>query len=115
MSDASRRESPEEQGRDFDLSRSVRRVVLLGFAIIQLVLVARILLDLGVLPEGGRLAEFVTVGSDALAAPVQRVGSIFGGMFGSIGGLNVTMLVALAGWSVVEGLVMRVVRKFDAI
>jgi hypothetical protein len=25
------------------------------------------------------------------------------------------MLVALAGWSVVEGLVMRVVRKFDEV
>jgi hypothetical protein len=105
------------RGRDFDLSRFVRRVVLLAFAVIQLVLVARILLDLGVVPAEGRLGELITVYSDVLAAPVQRVGSMFGGMFGALGGsgLNVTMIVALAGWSLVEGLVMRVVRKFDAV
>ena len=37
-----------------------------------------------------------------------------GGGFGG-GGFNVTMVIALAGWTVVEGLVMRVVKKFDRI
>ncbi len=109
---------PDEPKSGFDLSRNVRRVVILAFAVIQLVLVARILLDLGVVPGGGRLGDLITTFSDTLAAPVQRVGSIFGGAFGSPAGgsgVNVAMLVALGGWSIVEGLVMRVVRKFDEI
>jgi len=106
-----------EPADGFDLSRTVRRVVVLAFAVIQLVLVARILLDLGVLPRGGRLGDLIITYSEVLAAPVERVGSIFGGFFGTgLGsGLNVKMLVALAGWSVVEGLVMRVVKKFDEV
>ncbi len=106
----------------FDLSRLLRRLVVLVFASIQLVLVARILLDLGVIPEEGRWGEPIIVFSDLLAAPVQGVGSGFGSWFagGQIGamageGFNPVMLVALAGWSVVEGLVMRVVRKFDEV
>lgn len=105
-----------------DLSRLLRRLVVLVFASIQLVLVARILLDLGVIPEEGRWGEPIIVFSDLLAAPVQGVGSGFGSWFagGQIGamageGFNPVMLVALAGWSVVEGLVMRVVRKFDEV
>ena len=43
----------------FDLSRLVRRMVVLGSAVIQLVLVARILLDLGVIPEDGTLPGLV--------------------------------------------------------
>lgn len=106
-----------ERESGFDLSRSIRRVVVLAFAVVQLVLVARILLDLGVVPGGGRMGELITTYSDVLAAPVQRVGGMFGGMLGAFGGsgLNVSMLVALGGWSIVEGLVMRVVRKFDEI
>ncbi|HSM43747.1 MAG TPA: hypothetical protein VK969_01885 [Acidimicrobiia bacterium] len=106
----------------FDLSRLLRRLVVFLFALIQLVLVARILLDLGVIPEEGTLSELIIVYSDLLAAPVQGVGSGFGSWFagGEIGamageGFNPVMLVALAGWSVVEGLVMRVVRKFDQV
>ena len=106
-----------EHADGFDLSRSVRRVVVLAFAVIQLVLVARILLDLGVVPGGGRLGDLIVTYSDILAAPVQRAGSIFGGLFatGAGTGLNVKMLVALAGWSIVEGLIMRVVKKFDEV
>ncbi len=114
--DLGRMRAKPESG--FDLSRSVRRVVILAFAVIQLVLVARILLDLGVVPGEGRLGELIMTSSDVLAAPVRRVGSMFGGVFGTPpggSGLNVAMLVALGGWSIVEGLVMRVVRKFDEI
>jgi len=106
----------------FDLSRLLRRLVVFLFALIQLVLVARILLDLGVIPEEGMLPELIILYSDLLATPVQGVGSGFGSWFagGEIGamageGFNPVMLVALAGWSVVEGLVMRVVRKFDEV
>lgn len=108
--------------RGFDLSRVLHRLVVLAFALIQLILVARILLDLGVIPEDSRWGALIVMWSDILAAPVQGVGSGFGSWFagGEIGavageGFNPVMLVALAGWSVVEGLVMRVVRKFDEV
>ena len=97
-------------------------MVVLGFAVIQLVLVARILIDLGGIPEGGTLQGLVILYSDLLAAPVQGIGSGFsswfaGGEIGAIAGegFNSVMMVALVGWSVVEGLIMRVVRKFDEI
>ena len=111
--------SPPAPG--FDLSRTIRRVVLLAFALIQLVLVARILLDLGVIPADGVAGEPLVRASDALAAPVQKVGSAlpFGvgsAMGGAAGaGFNLNMVLALAGWTVVEGLIMRVVKKFDQI
>lgn len=111
-----------ESGSGFDLSRTIRGLVVLAFALIQLVLVARILLDLGVIPADVRLAGPIVRGSDALAAPVQQIGGGLGSMLGggALGGvagngLNVAMLVALGGWTVVEGLVMRVVKKFDQI
>lgn len=105
----------------FDLSRTIRKIVLLGFALIQLVLVARTLLDLGVIPADTGLAGPVVRWSDTVAAPVQGIGNALpfglGGMMGGMGGagFNLQMVLALAGWTVVEGLVMRVVKKFDAI
>ena len=113
-------EAPQ-QASGFDLSRTIRKIVLLGFALIQAVLVARILLDLGVIPADSMFGDPIVGASDALAAPVQGVGSALpfgmGGMMGGFGGggFNVTMVIALAGWTVVEGLVMRVVKKFDRI
>lgn len=110
------------QGPGFDLSRLLRRLVVLVFALIQAVLVARVLLDLGVFSANSGFGEIVVSMSDFLAAPVQGVGSGLSGLFGGTGldsiagdGLNPVMLVALAGWSIVEGLVMRVVRKFDQV
>lgn len=108
-------------GSGFDLSRTIRKIVVLGFALIQLGLVARILLDLGVIPLDSPVGEPIVRASDALAAPVQGVGSSLpfgmGGMMGGIAGagFNMTMVLALGGWTVVEGLVMRVVKKFDQI
>ncbi len=108
--------------RDFDLSRLLRRTVLLVFTLIQAVLVARILVDLGVIPDDGGFGEFVISLSDVLAAPVQGVSSGLDSLFGGGGftaiagdGFDPAILAALAGWSVVEALVMRVVRKFDQI
>ena len=112
-------DSEGRSGSGFDLSRTIRRIVVLGFALIQLVLVSRILLDLGVIPPDSFVGDPIVQGSDALAAPVRQIGggfgSFMGGMGGATGGLNMAMVVALAGWTVVEGLVLRVVRKFDEI
>lgn len=101
--------------------RLLRRAVVLAFAVIQLVLVARMVLDLGVIPEEGRWADLITTASDGLAAPVEGIGSGLGA-FGGGGtemvageGLNAVIVSALIGWSVVEGLVMRVVRKFEQV
>jgi hypothetical protein len=102
----------------------VRKLVVLAFAVIQLVLVARILLDLGVIPADFAWTGAIVTWSDALAAPVQGVGSGLGEIFGGGGipgmgpglgdGLNPAMVAALVGWTVVEGLVLRVVAKFVA-
>lgn len=102
----------------------VRKLVVLAFAVIQLVLVARILLDLGVIPADVGFAGAVVEWSDTLAAPVAGIGGGFGDLFGGgipglspgLGeGLNPVMLAALAGWTLVEGLVLRVVMKFAAV
>ena len=61
----------------------LRRLIVLGFAVVQLILVARILIDLGVLPGEGGLADLVISLSQAVAAPVQRVAQSFGSGFGS--------------------------------
>ena len=102
----------------------IRKLVVLAFAVIQLVLVARILLDLGVIPADFGSAAMIVTWSDTLAAPVQGLGAGLGGMFGGGGipgmspglgdGLNPAMVAALIGWTVVEGLVLRVVSKFAA-
>ena len=98
--------------------RLLPRLVVLGFAVIQLVLVARILLDLGVIPTDLGVSAWIVAWSDTFAAPVAGLG---GGLFGGGGvpgvgeGLNPVMIAALAGWTVVEGLVMGVVRKFATV
>jgi len=96
--------------------------VLLTFALIHLVVVVRILLDLGVVPEDGGVGELIVSWSNVLAAPVQGVSSGLDSLFGGEGftanagdGFDPAIVAALAGWSVVQGLVMRVVRKFDEI
>jgi hypothetical protein len=103
----------------------VRKVVVIAFAVIQLILVGRILLDLGVIPAEGAALEYLVPWSDALAAPVKGLGDGLGGLLGGGGisgvgpglgtGLNTAMLAALVGWTIVEGLVLRVVGKFAAV
>lgn len=106
----------------FSPFRLLARLVVLVFAVIQLVLVVRILLDLRVFPPEGVWSERIIAWSDALAAPVQGVGGGIGGMFGGgdLGmipgaGFNPVMVAALAGWSVVEWLSMRVVQKLASV
>ncbi len=103
----------------------VRKLVVLAFAVIQLVLVGRILLDIGVIPGDWDFSPNIMSWSDALAAPVAGIGGGLGDIFGgggipgigpSVGaGLNPVMLAALAGWTIVEGLVLRVVAKFASV
>jgi hypothetical protein len=108
----------------------VRKLVVLAFAVIQLILVARVLLDLGLIPAEGAALELLVPWSDALAAPVAGLGDGLGGLLGGGipglgglpgtgqafgGGLNPVMLAALAGWTIVEALVLRVVGKFAAV
>lgn len=105
--------------------RPIRRIVVLAFAVIQLVLVGRILLDLGVIPAEGAALDYLVPLSNALAAPVAGLGEGLGGFFGGGGipgvgpvagdGLNPVMFGALVGWTVVEGLLLRVAGKFGAI
>ena len=99
-------------------ARWIRRLALLAFALIQLVLVARILLDLGVIPANWGISDTLVSASDALAAPVQSLSDGLGGFLGggtiAGDGFNPVMLAALAGWTLVEGLVMRVVGKLTA-
>jgi len=94
----------------------LRRLIVLGFAVVQLILVARILIDLGVLPGEGGLADLVISLSEAVAAPVQRVAQSFGSGFGSpVSGADPAIIAALVGWTVVEGLVMGVLAKFSSV
>lgn len=104
----------------------LRRLVVLAFAGVQAILVGRILLDLGIIPAEGLALEYLVPWSDALAAPVSGLGQGLGGIFGGGGGipgigpvmgggLNPVMLAALAGWTIVEALVLRVVGKLAAV
>jgi len=122
MTDWFRTLSRRQEGAEFKPSRLLRRVVVLAFALIQAVLVARILVDLGVIPVDGGFGELVVTYSDVLAAPVQGIGSGLSALFGGDSieaiageGLDPVVVTALIGWSLVESLVMRVVRKFEAV
>jgi hypothetical protein len=105
------------------VTRLLRRAVVLAFAVIQAILVGRILLDLGVIPGEGLALQYLVPWSDALAAPVSGLaglGGVLGGGLPGTGGLggqrlNPIMLGALFGWTIVEALVLRVVGKFAAV
>jgi hypothetical protein len=100
----------------FSPGRLIKRIAVLAFAAVQAVLVARILLDLGVIPEGWSINAFFVSTSDALAAPVEGLGGMFGSFGGPAGdGFNPLMMGALIGWTMVEALVMRVVNKVASI
>ncbi|NND03842.1 MAG: hypothetical protein HKN91_13755 [Acidimicrobiia bacterium] len=112
----------EQTTRGFDLSRTFRRAVLLGFALIHTILVARILLDLGIIPHDNSFGELIGAWSEVLAAPVQGIGSGLDSLLGGGGftavvgdGFDPAIIAAIAGWTVVQALVMRAVRKFDEI
>jgi hypothetical protein len=107
----------QSRGRGFSPLRLIGRLVVLAFAVIQLILVARILLDLGVIPADLPGVDLIGPWSEVLIAPVAGLASgVFGGGFGGAlvpgGGFDPAVMGALVGWTIVEGLVLGVVRRF---
>ena len=91
----------------------VRRLIVIAFGVVQLILIARIASDLGYLPEAIPTA-LVVQWSDALAAPVAGIADSFlgGSGIGAGSGLNMTMVAALAAWSAVEGILWGILGRF---
>lgn len=89
-----------------------RQLVVIGFGIVQAVLGARILLDLGVLPLDMPFVDLIRPASDALAAPIVALAERFGAEPPGFGvGLNPAMVTALVGWSLVEMVVLIVIGR----
>lgn len=86
----------------------MRRLIVLAFGVIQLVLTARIAMDFGLFPAEGGLANAIVPLSEALAAPIQAVADAVGLDFSGIpgAGIDPAILGALIGWSIVEGVVL---------
>jgi hypothetical protein len=86
----------------------VRRILVIAFAAIQLVLAARIAIDVGMLPAEGGIADLVVPLSETLAAPIQgladAVGIDFSGVPGA--GIDPAIMTALIGWSIIEGIAL---------
>jgi len=90
----------------------IRQLIFIAFGVIQAVLGARILLDLGVLPPDMPLVDLIVPISDALAAPVTAIAERFGAAPPDIGmGLNPTIVTALIGWSLLEAVVLMVLGR----
>jgi hypothetical protein len=86
------------------------RLIVLAFGAIQLVLTARIAIDFGILPSDGAIADFVIPASEALAAPMQALADAIGVDFSGVpgAGIDPAILVALVGWSAIEGLALMI-------
>jgi hypothetical protein len=90
----------------------IRQLIIIGFGVIQVVLAARILLDLGVLPPNVPLVDLIVSLSDALTAPVTAIVERFGAEPPDIGmGLNPAIVTALIGWSLIEAVVLMVLGR----
>lgn len=88
------------------------RLIVAAFGVIQAVLGARILLDLGVLPSDMPLVDLIVPASDALAAPVTAIAERFGAEPPDFGmGLNPVIVTALIGWSLIEAVMLMVVGR----
>lgn len=114
--------SSAQASSGFNLFRVIRRLTVFLFATIQGILVARILVDIGIIPVDNGFSDFIVAWSNILAAPVQGIGSGVGTLFGGSGidmiagdGIDPVIVIALIGWSVIEPWVMRVVRKFEEV
>jgi hypothetical protein len=88
------------------------RLIVAAFGVIQAVLGARVLLDLGVLPTDMPLVDLIVPVSDALAAPVTVIAERFGFEPPDFGmGMNPVIVTALIGWSIIEAVVLMVVGR----
>jgi hypothetical protein len=86
------------------------RLIVLAFGAIQLILVGRLAIDLGMLPSTGAIADFVIPASEALAAPIKALVDAIGVDVGDVAGtgFDPAILAALVGWSAVEGLALMI-------
>lgn len=84
----------------------IRRVVLLGFGILQALIILRVILLLLIANQGNDVVAFVLGVTDPFVEPfrgmfqLDRVGADSGSL------LDVAALVALIGWTLVEALVL---------
>ncbi|HEY8169694.1 MAG TPA: hypothetical protein VIH24_01190 [Candidatus Limnocylindria bacterium] len=90
----------------------IRTLIVAGFGVVQAVLTARVLLDLGVLPTDLPLADLIIPVSDALAAPIMALAEGVGFEAPDVGmGMNPVILTALIGWSLIEMVVLMIVGR----
>ncbi|MFL5680412.1 MAG: hypothetical protein ACJ77B_07415 [Chloroflexota bacterium] len=92
----------------------VKRLVILAFGVVQLILLARIALDLHVVTLTGAPADAIVSASNAVAAPVRGIVKAFASSTGLAAGSGLDPLIvgALAAWSVVEGVVLTIGARF---
>ena len=110
------------RGTGFNPFRLIRRIAVLLFTLIQGVLIARILIDFGVIPTENTFSDVVVFWSNFLATPVQVIGSGLG-MLGGGGGIDMiagegfdgVIVTALIGWTIVENLAMRFFKKLETV
>ncbi len=96
------------------------RIAVLGFGVIQGLLTLRLVMGLAELPQA--IMQFrptVTALSDPLIEPFRRFqgmldGTVSGGIPGGafLGGLDTAVVVALVGWSLIELVILGVLRIF---
>lgn len=92
------------------------RLIVMAFGVIQLILVARIAIDFGMLPSDGAIADLVIPVSEALATPMQAVADAIGlDLSGAPGaGIDPAILTALVGWTAIEGLALMIFSRTAA-
>ena len=88
----------------------MRRLLVLAFGVIQLILTARIAIDLGILPSEGDLPTLVIDLSEALASPIQAAANAMGIDFSGVpgAGIDPAILAALIGWSIIEAIALMI-------
>ena len=88
----------------------MRRLIILAFGVIQLILIARLAIDLGMLSAEGDLADNVIRLSEGLAAPIQALADAIGVDFSGIPGAGVdpAIVTALIGWSIIEAIALMI-------
>jgi disulfide bond formation protein DsbB len=97
-------------GANARYSPVMRRLIVIAFGVIQLILTARLAIDFGMLPSDGDLPGMVISLSEALASPIQLLADAIGIDFGGIpgAGMDPTILTALIGWSIIEAIVLMI-------
>jgi hypothetical protein len=86
----------------------VQHVIVIAFGLVQLVLVGRIAIDLGVFSAQGSVGSFVISASEALATPIQAFADATGMQLSGIpgAGIDAAILASLLVYSLVEGILL---------